>query len=81
MVGKPSNLFKFTDSLRFSLIISRRADVDFEKDVSLIIAKRCLECHACNRTKGGLDLSTLPGLTKGGDTGPALFRATLTPAT
>ena len=69
-----SNLFKFTGFFTFFLLIisTTVADVDFEKDVSLIIAKRCLECHNATEPKGGLDLSTLPGLTKGGDTGPAV---------
>ena len=63
-----SNLFKFTGFFTFFLLIisTTVADVDFEKDVSLIIAKRCLECHNATEPKGGLDLSTLPGLTKGG---------------
>ena len=69
-----SHLFSFTRIFTLFLlsIATAVADVDFEKDVSLIIAKRCVECHNAADPKGGLDLSTLPGLTKGGDTGPAV---------
>ena len=69
-----SRLFSLTRIFTLFLlgIATAVADVDFEKDVSLIIAKRCVECHNADDPKGGLDLSTLPGLTKGGDTGPAV---------
>jgi len=45
------------------------AAVDFEKDVSTVLVKRCVECHDSKNAKGGLDLTSLAGLVKGGDSG------------
>ena len=48
------------------------ADVDFDKDVANILIKRCIECHDSKHKKGGLDLTSLRGLTQGGDSGPVV---------
>jgi len=48
------------------------AAVDFEKDVSTVLIKRCVECHDSTNAKGGLDLTTLTGVVKGGESGAAV---------
>ena len=48
------------------------AAVDFEKDVSTVLIKRCVECHDTKNAKGGLDLTSLAGLVKGGESGTAV---------
>ena len=50
------------------------AAVDFEKDVSTVLIKRCVECHDTKNAKGGLDLTSLAGLVKGGESGTAVTR-------
>jgi hypothetical protein len=50
---------------------SQGAAPDFERDIAPLIAKRCLECHNARDVRGGLDLTTQAGATKGGDSGAA----------
>ncbi len=44
-----------------------------EKDVLPIFQMRCFVCHGKRKQEGGLDLRTLAGRLKGGDSGPALI--------
>jgi hypothetical protein len=44
----------------------------FEKDVVGILEANCLKCHAGEKPKGGLDLTSREGILKGGDSGPAV---------
>ena len=46
----------------------------FEKRIRPLLADHCYECHSAakGKTKGGLDLSSRDGWTKGGDSGTAL---------
>jgi hypothetical protein len=44
----------------------------FEKDVLPVLTARCLKCHGETKPKAGLDLRTLAGMLKGGESGPAL---------
>ncbi len=46
----------------------------FEDRVASIIEKRCLKCHNAQAKKGNLDLSTLEGMIRGGDSGE-IFQA------
>ena len=46
----------------------------FESKVRPILQGRCVDCHGGGKVKGGLDLSSLEGLLKGGDRGPAVSR-------
>ncbi len=48
-----------------------RIRVSFARDVAPLLAKRCLACHGPKK-KGDLDMRTLNGLLKGGDSGPAI---------
>jgi len=48
--------------------------IDFAKQIKPIFKNQCYDCHTTNHAKGGLDMSTKAGLTKGGDTGK-LFKA------
>ena len=41
-----------------------RAAVDFQKEVAPVIAEYCLKCHGPDKSKGGLNLTTLEGATK-----------------
>jgi hypothetical protein len=45
---------------------------DFERDIAPILKSRCLECHNSAEKSGGLDLSGSAGLSKGGESGPAI---------
>ncbi|MFO0889498.1 MAG: PSD1 and planctomycete cytochrome C domain-containing protein [Isosphaeraceae bacterium] len=53
---------------------AQAADVapDFERDVAPILKSRCLTCHDAAEKAGGLDLSSRLGLSKGGESGPAI---------
>lgn len=44
----------------------------FEKSISMIVVKNCLECHNPADPKGGLDLTRRETLLKGGDSGPVV---------
>src|SRR5262249_27846792 len=48
-----------------------RTRVSFARDVAPLLAKRCLSCHGPKK-KGDLDMRTINGLLKGGDSGPAI---------
>jgi len=43
-----------------------------ERDVLPILTKNCMGCHGGLRQEAGLDLRTLPGMLKGGESGPAI---------
>lgn len=45
--------------------VTGKGAVTFEKNVAMIFAKKCVECHA-DEPKGGLRLDTFEGLEKGG---------------
>lgn len=44
----------------------------FHEQVAPVLVKNCVECHNDVTTKGGLNMSTLADVLKGGDDGPAL---------
>ncbi|MCH8042727.1 MAG: PSD1 domain-containing protein [Planctomycetes bacterium] len=44
----------------------------FKKDVRLILAHHCVDCHGGTETEGELDMTTREGLLKGGDEGIAV---------
>jgi Protein of unknown function (DUF1553)/Protein of unknown function (DUF1549)/Planctomycete cytochrome C len=44
----------------------------FESKVRPVLQARCVDCHGGGKVKGGLDLTSLQGLLKGGDRGPAV---------
>jgi hypothetical protein len=41
----------------------------FEKDILPIFKSRCADCHSAETAKGGLDLSSMAGVRKGGESG------------
>jgi len=43
----------------------------FETDIQPILAKKCGKCHSAKVQKSGLDLSTIKGLRRGGESGEA----------
>jgi hypothetical protein len=52
-------------------------NLTFQRDILPILKNKCIGCHGENKKKlkGGLDVSTLAALLKGGDSGPAINRA------
>jgi mono/diheme cytochrome c family protein len=48
----------------------------FQKDILPLFQAKCVSCHgANNKLKGGLDVRSISALLKGGDSGPAIDRA------
>ena len=52
--------------------LSRKAAVDFEREVLPILRPNCLVCHNQTSAKAGLNLETPQSMLKGGDSGPAI---------
>lgn len=46
--------------------------IDFDKEIAPILVSHCLECHQGNEPEGGLNLTELPALMKGGESGQAV---------
>src|SRR4051794_15541358 len=44
----------------------------FERDVWPILATHCVSCHGADSPKAGLDLRTVSGMLRGGESGPAV---------
>jgi hypothetical protein len=44
--------------------------VSYARDIGPLFARWCLPCHAGNEPHGGLQLDSLVGVMRGGDTGP-----------
>ena len=53
--------------LMFSGVLS--AKVDFSHEVLPILRKRCAECHASGKKKGGFSMNSRSELLKGGESG------------
>jgi hypothetical protein len=51
--------------------------VSFAQHVQPIFEARCVLCHNPKKQRGGLDVTTVAALLKGGDTGPALVPGSL----
>jgi len=47
----------------------------YERDIAPLIQEHCESCHRPEKTKAGLDLSSLAAIVRGGDSGPALVRS------
>jgi hypothetical protein len=53
--------------------VGRAAEApDFEREIAPILVAHCLDCHQPNKRSGELDLSSLAGMLKGGEQGPAI---------
>jgi hypothetical protein len=52
--------------------VASAAEVDFDRDIAPLFARRCLSCHAGEDSKGQLDLTLKERTLKGGESGPAL---------
>ena len=46
--------------------------IDFDKEIAPILTLKCLECHRGDKPKGGLSLTELALVRKGGDSGAAI---------
>jgi hypothetical protein len=60
-----------------SLALADDAHIDFDRQIAPLLAGRCLDCHSGAEPKGGLDLSTVAGLKKGGESGAAVVSGEL----
>jgi cytochrome c553 len=60
------------------LIGPGRADepLVFESDIQPLLAQKCGKCHGANARKGGLDLSSIQGLRRGGESGEPVIAPT-----
>src|SRR5262245_8084766 len=45
----------------------------FEKRVRPLLVTRCLKCHGPEKSKAGLRLDSAAGMTRGGESGPAVL--------
>ena len=52
--------------------------IDFRTQIAPLLEVHCLRCHQGSAAEGGLDLSTLEGFQKGGDSGPLVDAQTPT---
>src|SRR2546426_5389937 len=62
--------------LVLSLPLSAQKDIaspGFERDVAPILNANCTMCHGGTTPQAGLDLTSLPGLLKGGKSGKAII--------
>ncbi len=55
------------------LAIHQAQAIDFDKQIAPILVSRCLECHRGDEPEGGLDLTELERVKKGGESGPAIL--------
>ena len=55
-----------------SLAAEPSGDDLFRTVVAPLLSRRCVSCHRAEHAKGGLSVSSLADLKKGGDSGPAL---------
>jgi len=62
----------YTDGSGSRLTGSTGTKPNFERDVAPILNAKCVACHGSGTKAKGLDLSTLFGLRKGGDSGPVV---------
>jgi hypothetical protein len=69
----------FAQHLSVFLVIAGLSDVpdnatpiEFDRDIAPILINHCLECHHRGKLSGGLNLSVVDDLHKGGDSGPAI---------
>ena len=64
----------FSSSLSVGIFASAETPTspDFNQHIATILINRCLECHQERDPSGNLDLSSLKGVLKGGDDGPAI---------
>ena len=46
--------------------------VKFDREIAPLLVRRCLDCHSGTEKKGGLDLSRVESVTKGGESGAAI---------
>ena len=61
-------------------IPSARADEKgpvFESDIQPVLARKCGKCHSDKVRKGGLDLSSIAGIRRGGESGKAVVMDTV----
>ncbi len=52
---------------------SHREAKRFETEIAPLLHQRCLKCHGIEEREAGLDLRTLRGLLRGGQSGPAII--------
>lgn len=55
-----------------SSVCAQKPNIDFDKLISPLLIKRCVECHTASNPSGLLDLSSAEGLRRGGESGEVL---------
>ncbi|HJT33081.1 MAG TPA: PSD1 and planctomycete cytochrome C domain-containing protein [Pirellulales bacterium] len=55
-----------------AIAVDRETSARFAEQIAPLFARHCLGCHNPSDQKGGLDLTRAEGLTKGGESGPAV---------
>src|SRR4051812_24555059 len=54
------------------VMLERKDDIKYEKEIEPIFQKRCIACHSGPIKEGQLDLGSYDALVKGGRGGPAV---------
>ncbi|MBP90237.1 MAG: hypothetical protein CMJ64_26600 [Planctomycetaceae bacterium] len=60
-----------------SLAAAEDNELVFEANIQTVLATKCGKCHSAKARKGGLDLSTMEGLLRGGESGEAVVSESL----
>jgi mono/diheme cytochrome c family protein len=55
-----------------NLVAAENERVSFARDVWPVLKTNCVSCHRPAKLKGGLDLTSLAAISKGGENGPAI---------
>jgi hypothetical protein len=59
---------------KYALDLSIETAPHFERDVRPILAQHCHECHGSDLQEAGVDLRSVTGMLRGGDSGPVISR-------
>ncbi|PQO26356.1 hypothetical protein C5Y96_20170 [Blastopirellula marina] len=70
---QPALLYVVVFVIASSRLVPLQAQsIDFDKQIAPILVSRCLECHQGTESEGGLNLTEMALVTKGGDSGAAV---------
>ena len=72
LIAMGVTLFWSTQLVANDQSTGKSVDVEFEREIAPLLARRCLECHFGPESKGGLDLSKAASIRKGGESGVAI---------
>ena len=72
-------IFNFFLSLAFSVLVSGQTPGQiefFEKKIRPLLVEKCHTCHSAQLSTAGLDLSSVEGFVRGGESGPLISETT-----